>query len=470
MLIKFGVKRQDALVIIMIIQCFCLNQIVHCDSRSDELARRALERINQSLSKMGISSLPNSSGLISSKGSNSSTEYESSSISGTPPTLKEISESSTIKDIFWRPGIIDAVAEDPTPKQCGEYFYGHKSGLSGGQSACRVAETVGYSFQTILDGSFPLCVMQKFPTQANLNANGISLISGSFPNNKIEKIFVADKNTNRTIKVNFTDTEGNKSVFIKVNSNKRNKSNNDFYRADLWFCHPEDSIPYGYITLDINDEGQFKSVLVGDDGSGNRYISTMKGYLIGKNQLSFNQQIERTVQFEKVVSGEGTFKSSIVVSGDDLTTKSFDTIGNFTNKNYIRAKYSGINFSDLKVLAGAFHTIRTRPNNIKDNFIGATEWQETAYLAAPQNSLIEDVTDHKFSDDSYYSKRATATVTVNKYSCNVSPDIELTVDIYNSSVQASLIDCLDLFVDGMHFCHDDTEVQAAEENFLNACS
>lgn len=458
------------ILIVLLLQSIILNQNVFCDSRQDELARRALERINKSLSKLGIASLPNSSGLVSSRISTSSTGLNSSSVSGTPPTIKEIAGSSTIKDIFWRPGIIDAVADDPTPMQCTEYFYGGKSGFSGGQAACRVAETVGYSFQTILDGGFPLCVMQKFPTQENLTAGGITLVSGAFPKGKVERLFIANNNSNRTIKVDFTDSEGEKSVFIKVYSNKRNELNRDFYRADLWFCRPEESIPYGYNVLDINDQGEFKSVLVGDDGAGNRYISTMKGYLSGKNQLSFNERFEKTVQFEKVETGEGSFKSDIVVFNNELVTKSFDTIGNFTSKSYIAARISGTDFHDLRVLEGAFHKLRKKPGSSIDNFYGATEWRESAYLAAPKNSLIESVLDHKFSEDPYYSTQAKATVDVSKYSCDDSPDIEIEVDVYNSTVQASLLDCLDLVVDGMHFCHDDSEVQAAEENFLNACT
>lgn len=437
-------------------------------SKSSYLSKKTLAKIRSSLSKSGISSLPSSSSLVSS--SSSSSSIDPFAVSGTPPTLKEIAALPTIKNLFWRLGIIDAIANTPTPQQCGEYFYGMQDGLSGGQAACRMAETVGFSFQSILDGALSVCYMQKFPSAANVSSGGVTVVNGTLPNNDITKIFSPASKKNRIIKVNIEDSQGDKLIFIKINSSNKNETKSDFYKATLWFCDPNTLQPDGFNIVDIGDNGLFKTVSGHSSNTGSKHISTLKGYLKGNGDLSFNDNFERTALFERVQGGNGgTFKSLIKVKGNYITTKSFDTIGNFTNKNYIKAEISGTDFDDLKFLQGAFKNFRSKSGNGDESFTGATEWRTLSYLSAPQNSLIEDVEDFSIDDDDFFSSEGSVDFDISKYSCAETADIEVNVDNGNSTVAASLAECSGLQVQGMHFCHDDTQVQNAEQNFFAVC-
>ncbi len=438
-------------------------------SKSSYLSKKTLSKINSSLSKSGISSLPSSSSIVSSSSSSSSFSVDPFAVSGTPPTLKEIAALPTIKNLFWRLGIIDAIASTPTVPQCGEYFYGMQDGLSGGQAACRMAENVGFSFQSILDGALSVCYMQKFPTAENLSSGGITLVSGKFPNNDVTKVFSIPKNKNRIVKVNMSDSNGDKLIFVKINSQSKNKSKGDFYKATLWFCNPNTLQPDGFNIFDIGDNGLFKSITSHNKGGGDKFTSTLKGYLKGTGTLSFNENFERTALFEREEGGGGNFKSLIKVKGNYITTKSFDTIGNFTNKSYVKAEISGTDFDDLKFLQGAFKNFRSKPGNGEESFTGASEWRTLSYLSSPQNSLIQDVDDFEIDNDDFFLTEGNVDINLTKYSCTTTPDIEVNVDNENSTVAAAIADCSGLQVQGMHFCHDDTQVQNAEQNFFNVC-
>ncbi|RIL06368.1 MAG: hypothetical protein DCC75_10900, partial [Proteobacteria bacterium] len=106
-------------------------------------------------------------------------------VSGTAPTLASI-PGSDISELFWREGVIDALASgQPNPEACGEFHAGQQDGESGGLGACHLTESVGRAFEDLVSSETSQCYMKNFPTETNLRAGAVVPVSGEFPNGKI---------------------------------------------------------------------------------------------------------------------------------------------------------------------------------------------------------------------------------------------------------------------------------------------
>jgi len=53
---------------------------------------------------------------------------------------------------------------------------------------------------------------------------------------------------------------------------------------------------------------------------------------------------------------------------------------------------------------------------------------------------------------------------------NVGGLVASTLDFNNAAVQSAVAECEDRRFDGMHFCHDDPQVEQAGRNYWTACS
>ena len=171
-------------------------------------ARKARKRVRALIRKGGIAKLPSITSALAGREA-STAGHLAMDVVGTPPVLVDI-PGQAIKDLFWQPGVIDALAAGTaTPEQCGQFFAGSQDGTSGGLGACHMAESVGYSFDGILRGDNSLCYMRRCPTPANVAAGGVTVVSGQLPNDDITRVFsVPHGSQSRVVKVAVTGDPG----------------------------------------------------------------------------------------------------------------------------------------------------------------------------------------------------------------------------------------------------------------------
>jgi len=84
-------------------------------------------------------------------------------------------------------------------------------------------------------------------------------------------------------------------------------------------------------------------------------------------------------------------------------------------------------------------------------------------------NTIDDVENINFDSDDFYSTPASVVVDVSNYSCDEVPEIEINLDMTNTSVNNSLKPCEDARIEGMFFCHNDTDVNVADQRFFSVC-
>ncbi len=453
-------------------------------SPTPSLAESLRSQVSNLLKKRNLLAIPS----LSSQVKNSSSKSSAASTRATPPTLSSIPGNS-IKNLFWGEiqgiNIIDGIlsATPPPAPFCGAFYSGMRDGESGGLGACHMAESVGYSYSEMLRGGTSFCYMKNFPTKKNLRAGAIEIISGELPTGGIEKLFSAPTgDTSRLVKVrvlspNSTNGEGEDSdrpeiLFLQVASQSENRSAGNLYKVDLWFCSQAGDVR-GYDTITISkalrftnmhagrNEVQINSTPVTIDN-----ISTSEGYLSLKgNSLIWNPAKSRMASTRSEQSTGGQFMSEVEITPSSLIkVKRMDSFGDTIGKGYAVTQYSGSSAQDLRFLSGAFKDLH------KDNtFTQAIEYRNTFYAIDGSSALKDDVEDVDFSD-AFYSSELGVELHLTDYSCATTPDIEVTMDSANPTLDASLRECAADLLEGMHFCHDDPEVSQADQKVQNTCS
>ena len=133
----------------------------------------------------------------------------------------------SIKNLFWRPNVVDAIAYGtPTQSQCDEFHSSSIDGASGGYGACNMAENVGHAMQQLLDSEGTLCHMKNFPTVANFKSGSVTIQKGVLPQKDITKLFM-EGGKQRIIKVSkdaVSSGEIAEEVFIKIHSISQNSA------------------------------------------------------------------------------------------------------------------------------------------------------------------------------------------------------------------------------------------------------
>jgi hypothetical protein len=437
--------------------------------------KATITKMKKTLKKKGVVTLPSASKSIKSVKKKSSAKSSGVGIaeaSGTPPTLTSIAGSG-VKNLFWRSGVIDAIASGtPSQNQCGEMYYGVSDGFSGGFGACHMAEGVGYAFQNILQSETSLCYMKRFPTTANMAAGGVSVVEGSLPAGGISGIFAPPSgSTSRIVKVNIAgeseEQGGSQNVFFKVYSDRENSSARKLYRADLWFCDASSNVITGYNKLSINTSGKFESEEQNAESEGRSFYSAVEGFLtLSGSSITWDTSKSRKARSEGMHSGS-TFKSEVEITPTNkIKVKSYDTFGGGTRKSFTINSFTGSDALSVRFTEGAF---KENHGNGGPAFEGATEYRSTYYAAAPESTLLSSLSDVNFDTDSFYQSGPAFEDNISDFSCNVTPDLELNLDMSNSVVAASVAVCESNRLDNMHFCHDDTEVRAAQQQYHNVC-
>lgn len=400
-------------------------------------------------------------------------------VSGTPPTLLEIAESP-IKELFWRSGVIDEILSgDPSQASCNEFFAGNQSGTSGGQGACHMTQGVGYSFQPILTSGTSLCYMKNAPTAENMAAGGLSLISGTLPDDDITQLFNAPSGSeDRLVQVqatNFPDFgEGGPSdenIFIKIFSQDNNRDNGNQYHVQLWFCSANQSdTPRGYNEITVKTNGVFRSVDAGTDfGS---FESVVQAALSRSgNRLTFDTSRSRSADVV-FISEEGfAFKANIdITANNSIKLKTYDAMEGNSRKAYSISRFSGTGIDNLRFLEGAYKDEIFQDNELLHSFDGATEFRNTYYAAAGNTELSNQLRSVDFDSNPFYAEEPTLTVDTSAFSCEETPDIVIGMDMSNSALQEVALLCEQNQLNGMDFCRQDEEVAMAEQTFFAVCS
>ncbi len=442
-------------------------------------AASAKKKLKQSIKKYGLAKLPSASKLVAKKKKKTAKALAynfAAASSATPPTLLSISQSP-IKDIFWAPNIVDEiVGGSPSQASCSQFYAGTQTGDSGGIGACHMAESVGFSFASILESQSSLCYMKNFPTQGNLNSGGVSVVSGELPSGGITKLFAPPTGSSaRTVKVNVTGAPGGggegeggggpETIYIKVYSQTENQASSNMYKADLWFC--ASGTATGYDRLTIKNSGQFLSENAGSDGGGNHALQ-VGGFLTSNgNNLIWDTSKTRSSVLKSEHDG-GYFLSDItILPSNIIKIKNKDDFGGGSRKGYVQTSFSGSDIEGLRFLRGAF--IENFGGGPDSGFAGATKYGDGYYQHDSASPFEDDVLSIDFDADSFYSQSAPDAPDVSGLDCSPTVEVEINMDMNNSSVMASVQECDIRDLQHMHFCHDDPEVAQADQNFASVC-
>jgi len=239
-------------------------------------------------------------------------------VEGTPPALASFDRGfGSVKNIFWRPGVVDAVASgSPTAEQCAEFFNGPVDGQSGGIGACRMAEGIGRAFETSIDATATFCKMQNFPNQAFLDSGRVVFKRGKklLPNGDFTKIFTPGTK-NRFIKVRSTgespgpggQVDAFRDIFVRVFSTDENEKRKLLYRAEIYTCRPDAATAEGLNIIEVNQKGVLRIVSKDTGGrSGNESI----GELFGRMKI-----VGSRLQWDLDQPRSGTVRSVIGQTG-----------------------------------------------------------------------------------------------------------------------------------------------------------
>ncbi|MDC0358677.1 hypothetical protein OAO01_07670 [Oligoflexia bacterium] len=404
----------------------------------------------------------------------------SADVSGTPPTLPAIAQLDDVANLFWQEGIIDAlIAGNPTQQQCSEFFGGGE-GESGGHGACFMTQGTGYSFEPVVRAGGSLCYMQNGPTQANLDAGAISLVSGSLPNGDADQIFAAPSGAaDRLVQVEVTDPQhGSEKIFINVHSQSKNQDNGNQYAFDLWFCRANQSgdNPGGYETTKVTTAGAYESTATGDDDYG-KYLSTVTASLAqdADGNVVFDTTKDRTAAVAFEESNNFAFKANITItSSNQIDVKSYDVFGSQgnqpaqTRKAHAVSSIQGASLLDLLFLAGAFKDAVYQDGNLLHTATGATEFRDTFYAAAPSSTLLDQVKDTDFETGTFFTTAPSLSVDTSAYSCSATPDIVVAMDMGNPVLMQSIQKCEEGMLQNMDFCHSN-KIMQAEQNWFSGC-
>lgn len=445
---------------------------------------KALKRVTQILKNSGLPKVPLFKNIVREhetspiKYNPTKDQIAEQIVSGSPPSLTEIGSSGNIEEIFWRSGIVNAVATGtPTEDQCREYYSSNIDGESGGFAACFMAQGVGASLDSLRYFNSTQCNLVKFPTVSNFKSGGIKVSKGKLPRGGITKVF-SPTSRGRLVLVNFEIPFVGASperLYIKVPSENQNKNSNRVYNAEVFFCASDTGTSHAYTMIDFLKDGQLNITLAtqADEANGiwaNR--STLSGFLTpsGEN-LKWDPAKTRKATFSSYtdfLAAEG-YRSEIDITPENLlVNKVYTAYGGNNYKNYSIAQFEGSNISTLGFLQGSFldqHNVEGETYN----YSGAFEFRDTFYASAPDNEFLDDVQTYDLINDSFFNDPISVDLNFTTIKCDAKADLVLAIDQTNTKIQKSLEDCAITDANNLYFCLNDETILQAENNYPNVC-
>jgi hypothetical protein len=409
--------------------------------------------VPSSLKKSGLAQIPDASGMLKARSITTALD-----VTGSPPAIKDIPAIGA-KDVFWAPGLVDAIvaATPPSQPQCSEFFAGTADGQSSGLLGCYSVQGVGYSFQSIMEGGSSVCFMKNVPTKANVAAGAVRVIEGSLPNGDITKIFSTPSGSkSRLIKVNVTGMpDGNQTGFIRINSQATLDKKGQQYSYNLWFCGQGQSSATNYEETSVSLAGEFKYLNVFVEGT-SEYQNQITAYLTKSGDgIGFDVTKERSARTSGEFQG-ANFKSLITVfPNNTIATKVKESFNGFGRSNYGVASFSGAGLSEFAVRSAAIKDVFSNLNQQ-----AGAEFRDTLYVSAPSTSLISELSKVDISTDSFYTQDGSVTPDFSDKSCSADADVTLSMDFANPALATVAVTCAANQLQNMDFCRTNEIVQA----------
>ncbi len=422
---------------------------------------------SSNLASINLTKIPSPSELF--RSATGASTVGTSAVSGTPPTLGDI-PSVGAENVFWRPGVVAALASGTaTSDQCNEFFGSNADGSSSGQGACYTTMNLGGAVQEILRSGTTLCYMKRAPTQTNLAAGAVTVVGGTLPAGGINNLMATPSGGSaRLIQVSVPNDGPGERIFIRIASQNTNASNNHAYAMNFWAC--TDGAVQEYETTSISNAGVYSTTSANQSENG-IFNALIQARLVsnGTGGFTFDTTASRTAETVYVYSNSfsnGRNRSQITLTpNNEIFAKANDSWGSDGRKAYSVGTFTGSSALTLRFLAGA----------VKQEFLpaygsqvpSAFEYRDTAYLASPANSYLPTVSAVDFSSDTFYSTIPTPTYDTSPYDCNATADVSLSMDFSRPELQAVEAVC-DERLENMNFCRT-SQVEAASLNWISAC-
>lgn len=435
--------------------------------RGTRAQRAACESIGN-LGTIVLSQLPSTEDIF--RANESASGLSAFAVSGTPPALVDIPAGS-IKDIFWRSGVIDGInSGSPTPEQCAELFDSPADGTSGGFNACYLTMNAGEAFQTVLRAGTTLCYMKRALSQEGLDTGAVQLVSGAFPGGSVDNLVSPPSGTSaRIVKINAAAGGGTTSIYLRIYGAATNSAEGNSYRFDFWSCDAGPSgAPSEIERTSVSTAGVYSSSSQGNSGS--VFANTVRAFLVRSGDaLTFDVSRARsaTTAFD---DGSQMGKSELEIDGSNIVrVKRYADFGTDSNKAYSVSRMTGSSLTELRFLDGAFNEIFSNDSFGSFSHSGGIEYRTSVYTSAPGNSFVSDLGAVNLSTDTFYSTLTPLTFDSTGFSCSEPADITMSIDLAAPAFTPIRAACEGTRLDGMDYCRD-SEVQTAVTNYFARCT
>lgn len=480
--------------------------------RKISTANKSINKTNSSLAKNSCSvvttsvasslrQLPAVSSVFSSRSLGASAvnvdgHPAASDVLGTPPTLTEIAQLSSVKDLFWRSGVVQRVANGTaTQSDCSEFLQGATDGTSGGLVACQQAENVGLAFQPVLRAGTDICYMQNAFSAATLASGGITVVSGTLPDNDPTHIFATPAGSaDRVVKVLFFhgDDEGDgdlhaasdgetKSIYFNVHSQSFDTANSLSYQAELAFCSSEseddgEDEVHNLEQVKVTTGNLYTHISQGNGEHGN-HNATITAKLLGDGFGNFT--VDRTAAREAIVGYGLEHAGFALLSKIDVTADNHLQVSSLSqnegvhnDRRYSDSIFQGTELADLRFLAGAFKSQFAEGSTVLHTGSGATEYRDPLYVAAPGSALVSAVQSVDLSSG-FFANPASSTPNLGAYAglCQQTPALVVKVNLDEPVLRAAVSSCARFRtgLEGMGFCQRDSLVRQARNHYRQSC-
>lgn len=437
------------------------------DKKASAAAKKACNSLLKQGALISLSQLPSIADIAKSRAGHGASL---AAISGTPPALSEI-PGLDVASLFWRDGVISSITDGVADQtQCGEFWSGTSDGASGGLNACFMTQAVGYSFAALLQQGNSLCYMKNAPTADNLAAGGLSLESGTFPDGDVTHLFnPPESGDSRVVKVNITAGEAGGvplTMFVRVSSASANAAAGNQYRYERWECSDGEDYAHHYERATVKLSGEYENYDAGADGGFFAHESTLSGWLVSSGaKLEFDTVKERSIKYIE----DSGFGTQLTITPDNLIlNKSYDSFGEIPRLSYAVSSFSGSDIAGLRFLGGAVKSSMQGDSGELD-YRGAVEFRDSYYAAAPGSALAGKLSAVNLATDAFLNDQTPPEYDLSEYDCAAPADIEVSLDMSNETLAASVAGCEQEQLGDMQFCFADSAVQDALMNYPYTC-
>lgn len=411
-----------------------------------------------------VGSLPRIDRIVSSGASNVSVAQ----VQGTPPAFTDISTIGA-ESLFWRPGVIDEILSGaPSPNACTEFSGIGADGSSAGDAGCMMTQRVGLGFRSIIEGAENLCVLKNGLTEDNLASGGVSLVSGDLSGaGGVANLLNAPAAAGRLVAVDQVNTgAGDRTQFVRVASVTENVAAGRLFQAEMWQCR--DGQPQRAETIAIDSNGLFVN-LIRQKNTFENLTQVVIGSLqqLADSSYRFDSARARSA---RIVAGSSTFFSTWDIGLDAsnrMSMRSFSgfTSGAGTERSVTIADLQGSNVSQMRLLQVAHRQLLLSDGLPVSPAVASMEYRDTGYFSAPSSQLAAIAAGTSFSDP-FYTTVPASTVDLSSYSCALTPEIRLQLDLAHDGIRNSTAQCTDTELEDYNFCGTERLMMARTGRFV----